>query len=212
MLMYAHARAKSEQTGAVLRFHQWIGEQIFTLDGDPCHRPNGTEEKLSGYFQSQKDLIYTRRDFCRWFTLRPEVERALIDIGMQSEMPVAHFRRGDYVQAGFPLVSRASVDRAMEKFGIEENYDTVSDDQPTRNNFFTGDISMLPDFYRLMTAPVIFRANSTFSWCAAVLSEAEVYSPVIDGLGAGEHDVEYVEGNHPRLANFEFTTEMRLQE
>ena len=62
----------------------------------------------------------------------------------------------------------------------------------------------LDDFLKLYFARTIFRANSSFSWWAAMLSPtATVYSPVIDkhhiyGVdGLKEIDVEFVEGNHP---------------
>lgn len=222
MFQFAFAKAYAEQNGHELRTLPWVGERIFSLDGHECKRPDGTEtETLSGYFQAQKDLIYTRADCRRWFKLKPEIERALPE---PPWWPHAHFRRGDYAGAGFPLVSRQSVDAAVAehqfpgelrvnmKPGME--YISVSDETPTLNPGFTGDMEMVPDFYRLMRAPLLYRANSSFSWWAATLSHGKVFAPLISGLAGGvEHDnVKFVEGNWPRLASYEFTTDLHLAE
>lgn len=223
MFQYAHARAYAEQNGHELRTQEWVGEKIFTLDGHNCARPDGTEvETLQGYFQDQKSLIYTRADCRRWFKFRPEIIDSLI--GCYSYFPYAHFRRGDYAQSGFPLISRQSVDAAVAEHlfpsELRENmvpgceYISVSEEVPHLVPAFTGGMSMVPDFYRLAHAPVLFRANSSFSYWAAVLGHGKVFSPIVDGLiGGVENDnVPYVPGNHARLAMHEFTTDLHLKE
>lgn len=226
LFVWAHAKAYAEQNGHELRTLPWVGERIFTLDGHDCRRPDGTEvETLSGYFQAQKDVIYTRADCRRWFKLKPEIEQALEAVGCRFHATHAHFRRGDFAGAGFPLISRQSVDEAVRKafpftFGANEEpvsleYISVSDETPFRHPAFTGDIEFLPDFYRLMKAPVLFRANSTFSWWTATLGHGRVFAPIITGLVGGvEHDnVPYVEGNWPKCADgMEFVTDLHLKE
>ena len=216
MFQWAHAKAFCEQNGHELRCEPWVGERIFTLDGYVPIRPDGTEQiQLFGYFQSQADLIYSRADCRRWFNTRPEIERRLYHNHGISNWSAAHFRRGDYAGAGYPLISRKAVEAAMIAHGIDGPCIPVSDETPTGDPDFTGDLSMLPDFYRLMRAPVLFRANSTFSWWAATLSHARVFSPVITGLAGGvEHDdVPYVEGNWPKCADgMSFVTDLHLRE
>lgn len=216
MFVFAHAKAYAEQHGHELRTQPWVGEKIFTLDGHPCGRPDGTEtETLSGYFQAQKDLIYTRADCRRWFQLKPEIERALEAIGCCRNYPHAHMRRGDYAGAGYPLISGRSVLSAMRTLGMDPDAIWVSDEVPWKHPAFTGDIEFLPDFYRLMKAPVLFRANSTFSWWTATLGHGRVFAPIITGLVGGvEHDnVPYVEGNWPKCADgMEFVTDLHLKE
>lgn len=215
MFIWAHAKARAEQAGAELRTAEWVGEKIFTLDGHKCERPDDTEtETLSGYFQDQAALIYTRADCRRWFKFRPEIDDALAGYTPAFHSVYAHFRRGDYAGAGFPLVSRQSVMRAMEQLGMAPEFCEVSDDHPLRDSRFSGDLEMLPDFYRLMHAPILFRANSSFSWWAATLGTSQVFSPDINGLvgGVENYNVKFIEGNWPRLASFEFTTDLRLKE
>lgn len=220
MFQYAHARAYAEQNGLILRTPEWVGEKIFTLDGAEPVRPEGNygtgDIVLSGYFQSQSDLIYSRADCRRWFTLRPEVARILdSDPAMKPSGITAHFRRGDYAGAGFPLISRRSViDAVAQHFPGGEDIEDVSDEHPVKHPAFVGDLEMVPDFYRLMKAPILFRANSTFSYWSGVLSHSRVFSPRIDGLVGGvEHDnVKYEEGNHCRCADLAFVTDLLLRE
>lgn len=215
LFIYAHARAYAEQNGHELRTQPWIGEKIFTLDGAQHARPDGREsETLCGYFQAQKDLIYTRADCRRWFKLKPEVERALEAIGCVQDKPHAHIRRGDFAGAGYPVLSRNAVAAGMAAHFFMPDFIEVSDSQPFRHPAFTGDLEFLPDFYRLMKAPILFRANSTFGYWAAVLGNGRVFSPRIDGLKGGiEHDnVPYEEGNHCRCADLEFVTDLHLKE
>lgn len=213
LFRYAYARALCERNGYELRTEPWIGEQIFTLDGHRAARPTGHEDiVIDEYRQAQNDLIYTRADCRRWFRLKPEMEDFLRHI--QPLMPHVHLRRGDYWSAGYPIISYRSAERAMAQYGIEEAYVAVSDDNPGRDLQFTGSLSMIPDFIRLMRAPILFRANSSFSYWAAVLGNGRVFSPIITGLTGGEeHDnVPYVEGNWPRLCELEFVTDLHLSE
>jgi hypothetical protein len=50
----------------------------------------------------------------------------------------------------------------------------------------------------IMASRVIFRANSSFSWWAATLSDARVFAPVV-GNNTGWLDCSFVEGNHPKM-------------
>ena len=151
---------------------------------------------------------------------------------MQGLYDVAHLRRDDISDAaynrthvqGYSVVSMDSYRNAFRRFGYAEDDITwVSDDftgkwHVGRKMRFRGGWSYpegsehlpavmfdwLDDFLKLYFARTIFRANSSFSWWAAMLSPtATVYSPVIDkhhiyGVdGLKEIDVEFVEGNHP---------------
>lgn len=210
---WAHAKSFCEQGGHELRTNQWAGEKVFTLDGYVPKRPDGSEEiVLSGYRQSQADLIYSRADCRRWFKLRPEAE-AVLDMKLKPR-PHAHLRRGDFHRCGYPTVSRESVIQAAKNFGITGPIRFVSDAEPTLRSDFPVELDFLQDFYEMMTAPVLFRANSSFSYWASVLGHGTTYSPIITGLAGGvEHDeVPYVEGNWPRLAEISFVTDLHLRE
>lgn len=217
LFRYAHARALCEQNGYALKTEPWVGEKIFTLDGPEnasFYRPTGNEDiVIDGYHQAQSSLIYTRRDCRRWFKLKPEVERVARQFKI-ADFPVAHYRRGDYVGSSYPLISRNAVMRAAHQFGINDRIVRISDDCPAHSPMFPDELSFLPDFLALMQADVLFRANSSFSYWAAVLGHGKVFSPIITGLAGGvEHDdVKFVEGNHARLAELPFITELHLPE
>lgn len=223
MFRYAFARALCEQNGWALRTEPWEGEAVFTLDGAVHARPDGSEDiVIDGYCQDQASLIYSRADCRRWFQIKQSVLARLVD--HSTYWPHAHFRRGDYAGAGYPLISRKAVDAAVAEHQFPgelrknmlpgREYIAVSDEHPTTDPEFTGELAFLPDFYRLMRAPVLYRANSSFSYWAAVLGRGKVFSPVITGLTGGvEHDnVPYVAGNHPRLCELEFVTDLHLRE
>lgn len=216
MQIWAHAKARAEQGGHELRTQPWCGEKIFTLDRHKFVRPDGSEQEvLSGYFMAQKDLIYTRADCRRWFKLRPAIEADLASKGYADDITHAHFRRGDFAGSGFPLISVRSVAAALTQYGFSGLFRPVSDDIPTKDPAYTGDIEFLPDFYRLMKAPVLFRANSSFSRWAGTLGHGRVFSPLMDGLVGGvENDnVPYVEGNWPTISKqHDFCTDLFLRE
>ena len=216
LFRYSYARALCEQNGYELRTQPWVGERIFTLGDWPTRpRPTGTEDiVIDEYRQAQKDMIYTRADCRRWFALKPEIEAKLAGTPYPAAA-CAHFRRGDYVGSSYPLISRRAVLNSMEFFGIEPaGFVEVSEEFPCNAAEMPAGLEMLPDFYRLMRAPVLFRANSSFSWWAATLGHGRVFSPLITGFAGGiEHDnVPYVEGNWPRLCELEFVTDLYLKE
>jgi len=151
---------------------------------------------------------------------------------MQGMYDVAHLRRGDISDAqynrthvqGYSVLAKNSYLRAFRKFGFsEESIEWVSDDYtgqwhvgrkvrargrweyPIGSQYIPGVVfDWLADFLKLYFARTIFRANSSFSWWAGLLSPtAKVFSPVLDkrhiyGVdGMEEIDVDFVEGNHP---------------
>lgn len=151
---------------------------------------------------------------------------------MQGLYDVAHLRRDDVSDAaynrthpqGYSVVSMESYRRAFAKFGYaEDEIHWVSDDYtgtwhvgrkmryrggwtyPAGSEYLPAVMfDWLEDFLKIYFARTVFRANSSFSWWAAMLSPtARVFSPVIDKThiygvdGMEEICVEFVEGNHP---------------
>jgi hypothetical protein len=151
---------------------------------------------------------------------------------LQGMYDVAHLRRDDISDVqynrtnrqGYSVISKDSYYRAFRKFGYpEESIEWVSDDYtgkwhvgrkvrfrgrweyPTGSQYIPGMMfDWMGDFLKLYFARTIFRANSSFSWWAALLSRtAKVFSPVLDrrhiyGVdGMEEITVDFVEGNHP---------------
>lgn len=212
---YCYARALCEQNGYELRTEPWQGEALFTLDGATHARPDGSEDiVIDEYRQAQKDLIYTRADCRRWFEFRPEVERAAA--GVTVPMIAAHRRVGDYAGAGYPVISEVAYRNAVFDAGFKlDKLVFVTEENAVRSGYFDSiGAPFMPDFIAMMRADVLFRGNSSFSWWASVLGDAETWAPVITGLEGGrEHDeVPFVKGNHPRLCELGFVTDLHLKE
>jgi hypothetical protein len=200
----------------------WIGESVFSLGGKTHARP---ESALGGveideYRQSQKDLIYTKSDCLRWFDLKPEIKarvRGYALTGQDSGFVHCHRRVGDYRHLNYPIISKNSYRDACLKFGYElGQIEWVTEEEPFRDPYFDGWADFIPDFLRMMHAPVLFRGNSSMSWWAHAASPVaqRVFSPVITGLAGGvEHDnVPYIEGNSARLAELPGITDLHLRE
>jgi hypothetical protein len=212
LFQYAYARAMCEQSGLTLATPPWIGERIFNIpEAVRCDKPDHT---FTGYAQDEASLVYSRRDVLNWLRLRPEIQAKLDTFVPQGEI-VAHIRRGDYVGYGcYPLVSKKSYLDAAEQFGFDlHEVVFVTEENPIMHPDFSGELSFLPDFYRLVKARVIFRGNSSFSWWSATLSNGLVFSPVVhDKAGGVESDCDFVAGNWPKLANLPVCTDLHLKE
>lgn len=210
LYQYTAARKRAELNGWSLMTPAWVGERIFDIP--IALRGITPYETFQGYGQQQSDLIYTRRDVLNWLRLKPDIQSKLDTFVPQGEI-VAHIRRGDYGGYGiYPLVSRDSYLRAAEHYGFNPaDVVFVSEEEPLTHPDFTGELSFLPDFYRMMRAKVLFRANSSFSYWASVLGEALTFCPCIkDKPNAVESDCDFDWGNAQRLANLEFTTDLHL--
>lgn len=211
---YAHARALCEKNGWELRCAMWPGKFLFEDCNDP--EPDGTEEHVhQGYCQKQKDLIYKRSDCLRWFKLDQDVKAALAPFKADYKI-VAHNRVGDYGNLGFVLVNPMSVVRTIDELrrGAARKWkadvhtclqaDILTEENPRTSRMMPDWCSFMPDFYSLMTAHIVIRGNSTFSWWAATLNEEAsiILSPYIKGLKGGHttHDVPYVLGNWPMMS------------
>jgi len=151
---------------------------------------------------------------------------------IQGLYDVAHLRRDDISDAqynrahaqGYSVISMESYRRAFAKYGYpEDGIQWVSDDYtgkwhvgrkvrrrggwdyPAGSEYLKPIIfEWLDDFLKMYFARTIFRANSSFSWWAGLLSPtAKVFSPVMDkrhiyGVdGMDEVTVDFAEGNHP---------------
>lgn len=228
LFIYAHARAYCERNGYDLCLPPWIGELIFTIP--LAVRPTGN--KLADrvmpedMHQRQDSLIYTRKKAREWFQIRPDVLEHLKPILANRKPVLLDVRQGnDYIGAGLVSLGSQCYLHAAEKRGYDSSQcEWELDTQPTRMKAFQGDVTAaglgttwvsLPAFYRMMTAQVHFRANSTFSWWAATLGNAKVFAPVIRGMKGGVPDQycdNFVEGNWPVMANNHPNTDLHLRE
>lgn len=212
LFQYAFARAYAETHGATLLTPGWIGQKIFVLSNKPLDSnlpcagfdeiPDGrTNIILSGYFQFQEAINFMSRAKLRaWFQLQSGWKRRFTT----HLSIVAHVRRGDYINLSniFCLVSEASYVTACKNYGLNvDNINWVQEGKRTiSQDLLTSGLSFIEDFMLLMNAQVLLRANSSFSWWAAVLSNARVFSPIVEDR-TGTQDVNFVEGNWPRMVD-----------
>lgn len=240
LFLYVFARAYAKAHGATLLVPRWFGQKLFVnateemidentpklqaTESDstskrPLNRYFGKVDiDLRVYAQHQVYLDYYTRTQCReWLKLKPEWE--LYSPSFQNQPPYSamHIRRGDYVTPEFCdrycEVSRASYTRAIKQFGIPKPAVEVSEEMAqVPDNWPDASVSWLKDFLVLRDAAHLLRANSSFSWWAAVLSHGKVYAPVVDKK-VGLQDCDFVESNAPTTAGvFANQSDLNLKE
>lgn len=205
LFQYAFARAYAEKMGTQLLIPNWVGREVFeginepVIGGDSKHSKEKTENPkgendidLFGYFQRPEHLaLLSRKKLKQWFKPKPKYS------GKIGHDLVFHKRRGDYISHGnFAVVSDKSYLDAAIKFGygVEVIKKTFSDEKGLCN------ADQYDDFFEIIASRAIFRANSTYSWWAATLSEAKIYSPVVENK-TGWGDFNFVEGNHSKMVH-----------
>jgi hypothetical protein len=229
LFQYAFARAYAEKYGAVLECPHWVGREVFTLTDPyntvaygslPARRPmidgitGEMNVHLEGYMTNQAAMIYTREQVRRWFTIKPELVEIIKTWVPADDVVVAHRRTGDYIgNQSYPVISRASYLYAANWFGYDpKTMRFVEVEAQVSHPAIPGPIEFLPDFYRLMKAPVLFRGNSGFSWWAVVLGDHKMtFSPIVDGLKGGtEMLADFVAGNRPKIVDAPGVTDLVL--
>ena len=178
-----------------------------------------------GYFNTKDCIdILSEAKVREWFTFQDEWLEIFPE--EKGDAAVAHLRRGDYTAihyGWFCSISKISYLQACEKYGIDkEKLIWITEENPTINSRsaevcysrFPGTmygsancyddkgVGFLPDFFRMINAKVLLRANSTFSLWAGFFNKNKVYSPIVEGR-VGMNDVEFAEGNWPRISNRE---------
>lgn len=227
LFAYAFAKGYAEKYGFELHCGNWIGRELFGLnDPDIEHDypvrteinvvPGESDITFSTYAMNQSAITYTRVQAKQWFSFVPSIQRVLDNIPI--EQTLAHLRWGDFVGlSDFIAISKESIEKACEKFQIDfRHVKFVSEDNPcVVNGLSCSHSHFLPDFYRLMKASTLFRANSSFSWWAATLGDARrIFSPCLSGVkkqSGKTQDVEFVEGNHSAIsAMHDFCSDLHL--
>lgn len=223
---FAHARAYCEQNGYDLCMLPWVGERIFSGVPEAIRPGSRTPDIVwtDRLFQHQHDLIYTRKQVRQWFTFIPEIVQSLKPT--DPDAVILNVRQGqDYRDAGLVTLSKQCYGEFATRFGYSPDHCFFETDlHPTTHPQFRGDFSAggfgvtpvgIPSFYLLMTAKVLFRANSTFAWWAATLGHGTVYSPVIKGIRGGVPDAHcdiFVEGNWPVMCESSNHSDLHIKE
>ena len=232
VMQYLFAKAWCTKTSTMLYCEPWIGERVFqcecwrpTKDMDVCryvheldlvHNPGDLlrEETvaLRCYAQMQDCMIYTAAHARQWLRFQPWVE-SLADTDIFDAKVVCHLRRGDYAGYGYPVVSKASYVMALQRYGFDlSEVAYLSEETAVCPAGVSEQLSFIVDFVRMVRAPVLLRANSSFSWVAGLLSKGLVLSPVMEGALSGvENSVPFVMGNHPRFTtHLDFITDLHV--
>ena len=227
LFQYCFARAYAEKYGLELRTPGWVGQEVFDIPGTPppkANLPGRTlfslswgegDVQIQTYATHQRAMIYTRTQARAWFKLRPRLAALCESIRPQDDEIVAHRRTGDYIEnPSYPVISRRSYVAACHQYGHDSGkLRFVEYETPLLHPDIPSHLAFLPDFWRLLQAPVLFRGNSAFSWWAALLGDhCAVYSPDIRGLKTGvEQDAPFVPGNAPRIVdNHDFVTDLEV--
>ena len=230
VMQWLWAKGYAERHGFDFLCEPWLGSTVFDLDdkqpwSGATDLPGRSSEtlvdgegdvRLEGYGQDQRSVTYTRKQARAWLQISPKamslIPKSWVTTWLNDQGLVAHRRVGDYVGYGYPIVSKESYFRAAKKFALPGALQMVSDEYMRLVPSVPAEFSFLPDFLRLLNAKYLLRGDSTFSWVAGLLGHAKVFSPVVGHLGAGEHDVEFVEGNWPRISHQPCCTDMHVPE
>jgi hypothetical protein len=213
LFQYLFAKAYAERYGAVLETPDWIGRKIFKLENTrniTRHLPRTglddvpwgrTNIDLFGYFQFKECYDLLSNNFIKRNLIFQD--RWLQKYSEKGDYIAAHLRRGDYCEKYsniFCIVSENSYLNACDKYGLEKSkIKWFSEESVSRDHKMEEQgLGFLDDFFKIMNAKYILRANSTFSFWAAYFSNATVYSPLITEL-AGWQDVEFMPGNMQKL-------------
>jgi hypothetical protein len=217
LFIYAYAKAWAEQNGYEVSTYPWYGEQVFNIPKAP--RPDEYKPDIvwpEAMHQEQDDLIYTRRQVRGWFAFQPHVVERL-SVMKPVELLFSCRQGEDVRRAGLVTLSCDCYAEAARKAGYDpHSAEWELDTNPTRLPSFGGTPGVknledcgcglgtnavsIPAMWRMMSAKVLFRANSTFDWWAATLGDCKVYAPVIRGLEGGVPNVfcdRFVQGNWP---------------
>ena len=214
---YCSMKAYALSIGAEFETAPWWGREVFVNatepdyscelpgvnDGACGHEPSLQEEqtnvRVSGYFMMQRWAGLLSRVQCReWLQINPSMIEAC-GPKIKPWYMAAHVRQGDSIGSEmYCQVKESSYLRACEKHHLPiEHLVWVRENEP---RIIPGIPHWLPDFVTLARSDILLRANSSYSWWAAMISTGKVFSPVVEDR-VGPREVEFVEGNWPRIAD-----------
>lgn len=221
VIQYLVAKALARHFDAKFEInHDWIGTKIFniTCDSISCKLPRTSVDEFPshpnvnvyGYFQHSSFInLISKNDLKEWLVFNPNIQSALDEFKsiFSGEYAIMHKRDGDYKSKFshlYCIPTYESYFAAHAKYSPDIPLSIVSEENGYRLKCFDGTgLEFLPDFFAIMNADVIYRANSTFSWLAAEMAikpNVKIYSPKVGSL-VGESFVEFVPGNSEMFMN-----------
>lgn len=189
LFQYAFARSYAESHGCELQTHPWIGQVLFQGINDPliasplpkthCDNiPFGEVNiDLNGFFQGPTFLdIYSRGWVRDIFVIKPDWRVPSFEVAY-----AVHQRHGDYSHGNpFRVLELQPYLDLLTSKGWLRDADWFSEEKPRLFKSLPNELGFIADFQLMMSADVLIRANSTFSWWAAVLGyQKEIYSPLL---------------------------------
>lgn len=172
--------------------HQWQGQRInldHLLAEGARHRI-----VLRGYFQRTEYYHPWKEDILKWYQLKPTGKKLKIGprdmvIHVRRSLDMRILDRRISPQFYRDAIAESDPDRVFVcGLGIDDTLRAVL--RPFNPQYL--DLDALDTFRFIHQCPIIAMANSTFSWWAAYLSEAErIYLPVpIHGMWSPESDID----------------------
>ncbi|MBK9441141.1 MAG: hypothetical protein IPN53_07445 [Comamonadaceae bacterium] len=169
---------------------------------------------LIGFWQFQEAIdMFSKNDISQWLVFQSWIlEKFRINNVNKFRKIAIHKRRGDYLKPEnidrFCCISNRSfykclytqVFQNLEKNDASHVFE-VSEENRICDDFCDSlNIGFIPDFMSLVSADIVIRSNSSFSFWASALGGDHVYSPVVKDC-VGWSDVDFVAGNHPALVS-----------
>jgi hypothetical protein len=223
MFQYAAAKKYAQLTKSILQVPKWVGQELFEGLDDPLPSrelpktnldefpPTLTDIDLNGWYRYHDAMKYwTYRDLKSTFKFKQKwLDRFPVP---KEKRVVAHLRRTDITKINMSVVDISCYYKAIAKHGFDiDSVKFVSDSIPTKTDSYSFaselrdlDLEWLPDFMEMVNAKTLFRSNSTFSWWAAALGDAEVYSPIVDERVGIQYTTPFVRGNFPKTMPIKF--------
>lgn len=203
---YMFARHYADLLGAELHIPAtWYGWKVFDLDAKPMkvqaqrvnemdldYKTSGVD--IWGYFQDPQFLSQLSREKCKQW-LRPKIKR-------KGHKYVAHLRRGDYLTTpGYTVIPWSDLVRSFNAQGVDADEVAIYSDDPQycRNGARPDPSNPWNDWLEIQASEVIWRSASSYSWTAALLSDAKhIFSPLTVGVEPGK-PIEFQPDNDAQL-------------
>ena len=210
LFQYIFSKAYAKKHNAILQIPKdWIGRKIFkdvdTIEPITKKLPRTKLDiipwgevnlDIFGYLQfAEAYNYYSYSEIREWLQFKDEWIEMFPKI-----LPyyiACHLRRGDYEKFShiYCTISERSYIQALGVYGYSVK-DTIWVSWEKARIVKDCPYDFLPDFFTLMNADVLFRANSVFSVWASILGNVKTFSPNVENKIGLDVDILFEPGNH----------------